>query len=339
MILALPALGEDGFPKTIVDSADRTVTIEKPVERIVLLNTYSYEPIYVLGLEDKLVGVTSSAKSLYPWLSGMKEKPVVGTYLEFDHEKMVGLKPDLIIASSKVAEDLESKVPGARVLSLRFVNQSLFERELKLIAEITGSSDLAEEYLDWRQRSLDLLKKNTDRLDPKDKFRVYCEWAEWPLHSGGKGSPKDITIRLAGGRSITGDLGSDIQYEISPEWLVMQNPQAILFENSQDAYYNPITLVQYNMTSTERAERFLSEAAKRKELEGTDAVKNGRMFILEEMMVDGSRSHIGSLYLAKWLYPDQFKDLDPEAIHKEYFERWLGVPYKGIWAYPPAPAS
>jgi iron complex transport system substrate-binding protein len=182
---------------------------------------------------------------------------------------------------------------------------------------------------------LDLLKTKVDGLDPEAETRVYCEWAEWPLHSGGKGSPKDLTISQAGGKSITGDLGPDSQYEISPEWLIMQNPQAILLDNSQDAYYNPTTLVQYNMTSTEKAEKFLKEVVKRKEVAGTDAAKNGRMLILEEMMVDGTRSYIGSIYLAKWLYPDLFEDLNPEEVHKEYFEKWLGVPYKGLWAYPP----
>jgi len=323
------------YPISITDSANRTVMIYKPVEGIVLLNTYSYEPLYILGLENKLVGVTSSAKSLYPWLNGMAEKPEVGTYLEFDYERMVELKPDLIIASAKVANDLEAKVPGAKVAVLRFVNQSLFEKELKTIAEITGCKERCEEYLAWRQDKLDLLKTKVDGLDPEAETRVYCEWAEWPLHSGGKGSPKDITISQAGGKSITGDLGPDVQYEISPEWLIMQNPQAILLDNSQDAYYNPTTLVQYNMTSTEKAEKFLKEIVTRKEVAGTDAAKNGRMLILEEMMVDGTRSYIGSIYLAKWLYPDLFEDLNPEEVHKEYFEKWLGVPYKGLWAYPP----
>jgi len=154
----------------------------------------------------------------------MEEKPEVGTYLEFDYERMVELKPDLIIASAKVANDLEAKVPGAKVAVLRFVNQSLFEKELKTIAEITGCKERCEEYLAWRQDKLDLLKTKVDGLDPEAETRVYCEWAEWPLHSGGKGSPKDLTISQAGGKSIAGDLGPDGQYEISPEWLRTLRP-------------------------------------------------------------------------------------------------------------------
>lgn len=51
-MVILPALGTDGFPKTIVDSANKTVTIDKPVERIVPIVAWSYEPIYILKAQD-----------------------------------------------------------------------------------------------------------------------------------------------------------------------------------------------------------------------------------------------------------------------------------------------
>ena len=43
---------------------------------------------------------------------------------------------------------------------------------------------------------------------------------------------------------------------------------------------------------------------------------------------------IAVLYSAKWFYPDIFSNLNPEEVHREYFERWLRVEYRGIWAYP-----
>ena len=46
--MSLVCAGEDGYPKTIVDSANRTVTIDKQVSKIVPLVTWSYEPIYIL---------------------------------------------------------------------------------------------------------------------------------------------------------------------------------------------------------------------------------------------------------------------------------------------------
>jgi len=51
-------------------------------------------------------------------------------------------------------------------------------------------------------------------------------------------------------------------------------------------------------------------------------------------MLLGTRAVVGIQYLAKAAYPDKFADIDPEKIHKEYFEKWLGVKYQGIWFYP-----
>lgn len=79
---------------------------------------------------------------------------------------------------------------------------------------------------------------------------------------------------------------------------------------------------------------FLNETKKKQGVKETKAVKEDKLYILDEICVETTRNFVGALYLAKWLYPDLFEDLDPEEIHQEYFESWLGVSYKGIWAYP-----
>lgn len=47
----------DGGPKTITDSADRTVTIYRPIRRMIVLNTNFAEAMVVLGAEDRIVGI------------------------------------------------------------------------------------------------------------------------------------------------------------------------------------------------------------------------------------------------------------------------------------------
>ena len=42
----------------------------------------------------------------------------------------------------------------------------------------------------------------------------------------------------------------------------------------------------------------------------------------------------GTAYMAKILYPELFKDVDPEAILKEYFDKWQGIPYLVVYIYP-----
>jgi iron complex transport system substrate-binding protein len=52
----------------------------------------------------------------------------------------------------------------------------------------------------------------------------------------------------------------------------------------------------------------------------------------------GSGSIVCIAYFAKWLQPDIFEDLNPEAIHREYlgFQRFdFDLDEHGIFAYPP----
>ncbi|MFB3764506.1 MAG: hypothetical protein ACE14P_04565 [Methanotrichaceae archaeon] len=53
-------------------------------------------------------------------------------------------------------------------------------------------------------------------------------------------------------------------------------------------------------------------------MKDTDAAKKDHLYVLDQICVESTRNFIGMHYLAKWLYPDQFKDLDPEAVHKKY---------------------
>jgi len=329
----LPASGEVDYPKTIVDSANRTITIDKPVEKIVPLVTWSYEPIYLLGAGDKIVGVTSNAQKVYPWLEGISSKPVVGTYREHDYEKIIELQPDIIITQSRYAGALEGNLSGIKVIVLDFSKPTGFEEEFKILGELTGKGERAEDFLAWRQEILDNLKSKTADMKPEEKSRVYCEWSDYPWLTGGAGSAKDAVIIMAGGANIASNLTAP-RPEVDPEWVLKENPQAILF--SASATYTEDSLTGYNYTSTENARDFLENVTARQGLNGTDAIKNNRLYILDEMLVEAARNFLGAEYLAKWLYPEQFKDLDPEAIHKEYFEKWLGVPYKGIWVYPQA---
>lgn len=138
---------------TIVDSANRTVTINEPVETIVPIITWSYEPIWILGLEDKVVGVTTNAKddpTVYSWLVGIEDKTSVGTYRgEPDYEKIIELDPDLIIvgrnAGTNAPETLASA--GIPVVWLNFNNPATFNKEFEILASLTGTDEKADRFL------------------------------------------------------------------------------------------------------------------------------------------------------------------------------------------------
>ncbi len=89
------------YPITITDSANRTVMIYKPITSIIIQLTSAYEPIWVLGAQDKVIAVTTTAQEEYSWLPGIMEKAPVGAYKDIDVEKIIDLKPDIVENSEK----------------------------------------------------------------------------------------------------------------------------------------------------------------------------------------------------------------------------------------------
>jgi len=324
------ALGSGSYPNTIVDDANRTITIEKPVDKIIPLVTWSYEPLCLLGAEDKIAGITSDAQTSFPWLSGIKNKPIVGTYREHDYEKIIEIQPDIIITQARFASNLENNLSGIKVVVLDFSNQEGFERDLTLLAELVGGQEKAASFLEWRSEQLGILQEKIGSLKSDEKKRVYIEWSNSPWLTAGVGSAKDTLITRAGGLNIAHNFTAP-RPMVDPEWVLKENPQAIVYSATL-----PISelLTGYYVNNTDIAKKYLEKEKSRDGLKGTDAVTEDHLYVLDQICVEATRNFIGAQYLAKWLYPEKFGDLDPEAVHKEYFEKWLGMPFKGIWAYP-----
>jgi ABC-type Fe3+-hydroxamate transport system substrate-binding protein len=78
------------------DDLGRTVQIKGAPQRIISLAPSNTEMVYALGLEDRLIGVTTYCN--YP--EAVKDKPKVSEYSNVDIEKIVSLQPDLVLADS-----------------------------------------------------------------------------------------------------------------------------------------------------------------------------------------------------------------------------------------------
>src|ERR1044071_8624450 len=82
--------------RTFTDEIGRTIRVRENPQRIISLAPSVTETLFALGLGDRVVGVTSYCD--YPPEVAHKEK--VGDTLRPSIEKIVALKPDLVIAST-----------------------------------------------------------------------------------------------------------------------------------------------------------------------------------------------------------------------------------------------
>ena len=83
------------FPVTLTDATGKQVTLTKPPGRIVSMIPSNTEILFALGLSDAIIGVTDYCD--YP--EEAKQKPRIGDLMTFSVERIIGAKPDLVLAT------------------------------------------------------------------------------------------------------------------------------------------------------------------------------------------------------------------------------------------------
>ncbi|BDC36570.1 ABC transporter substrate-binding protein [Candidatus Methanoliparum sp. LAM-1] len=68
------------------------------------------------------------------------------------------------------------------------------------------------------------------------------------------------------------------------------------------------------------------------------AVKNGQVHVIHHTIACGPASPVAVAYYAKWAYPHEMKDIDPEVMHQEYIDRFMKIDFdvkeQGVFVYP-----
>ena len=322
---------------TIVDSADRIVTVKKPVERAVVFEVAHPEAIQAIKATDKVVGVGKYTKKypiLLPEFSEDKY-PCVGTMYSPDIEKILELRADAVILyAGSWADKYQEKFEDVGLIVLRFncyKPGDIYAKEVTELGYILDRRDEAKELIDFHQGWMNMIKDRVEKLSETEKPRVYLEALPYAYKAKGKGTGYNQHIELAGGNNIFGDIEGSV--DVDPEEVIMRDPEIIIGDATH------IHIGGYDKDAKDIAElkKVREDIMNRPELREVTAVKNGKVYIITHATVCGELITVA--YYAKWFHPELFKDLDPKAIHQEYLTRFLGLDYDldthGVFVYPP----
>ncbi|MBN1245861.1 ABC transporter substrate-binding protein [Candidatus Bathyarchaeota archaeon] len=321
--LYVPSENESqGEPITIVDATGAQINVTLPVERIVSLNPGLTEIICALDCGDRIVG--RDANSVFP--SSVSEKTVVGqNSYDPNLEVLLEMEPDVIVADSMLSYNTEAleklATAGLPVVIEEPSNVSRVKIVTSNFGLIFGKEEKAAEINDYISSYENLVNERVKDLASSEKPLVYIEWYQtWQTFT--EDSIANEIIVNAGGVNIAGEITTTAPV-LSPEYVVEKNPDIIVRMISGDLIGN--------MTGFEATH---SELMNRAGLGEVTAVKEGKVYVYDPIVVEGIRYPVGLLYWAKWFHPSLFEDIDPAAVHAELIQQFFGVTLEGVHTYP-----
>ena len=313
----------------IVDSAGKVVEVPQPLERIVVWDAGIAEVIRALGAEDKIVGISDFMATYYPYFwPELQDRPATGSWYRPNYEKVIDIEPQVLLTLPRWgALDAEEKLgpAGIKVVRLDFHKVDI-AKEIKTLEIILGKEKEAEEFANFLQSKVNLIEEKVKGIKPEERKRVYWEAGHKDYCTWGPGSFADEVIRKAGGINIFADLPIQVA-DVEPEEILVRDPNVII-KGPHGARYGG-----YLGTDTRDMEAKREEMMKRPGWSKLKAIKNGQVYIMGRDLL-GPKTVITLCYVAKLLYPDKFRDLDVEAFHREYLEKYQGLEFKGIYVYP-----
>lgn len=209
--------------RQVTDELGRRITVPDDPRRIVCLAPSVTETVYALGLGDEVVGISDYTD--YP--PGARSKPSVGGPSNPSIEKIVSLRPDLVIATGGLSGEKVAEELGHLGLPVYLINPQSLQGILASIEHLgaalhrTRAAQVLVTRLEQRQAAVSARVAGL----PRPKVLVVI-WYD-PVVTAGKMSFITDAIAAAGGRSVTADILQPWP-EISLEEVLRRSPDDIL---------------------------------------------------------------------------------------------------------------
>ena len=193
--------------------------------RIICLTEETTETLYLLGEQDRIVGV--SGYTVRP--PEARQKPKVSAYINAKFDKILSLKPDLVFAFSDLQADIAAELIRRGVTVFTFNQRSIVEimEMILTIGRIVGSADKAEQLVATLQSDMDAIAQSASRFPYRPRV-LFEEWYD-PLISGIRWV--DELIEIAGGAPIFTELRECQMAKdriVNPATVIDRDPQVII---------------------------------------------------------------------------------------------------------------
>jgi iron complex transport system substrate-binding protein len=279
LLLAAPAAA-----LTLTDQTGRSLTLPAPPRRIVSLVPSVSETLFAIGAQDALVGVTDFCD--YP--PAARRKPRVGGMLAPSLETLVGLRPDLVVATPSGNREETFTELGRLGIPVYLVDPVRVADVLDLIARLGALTGRDAEAAQLAARLGARVKAVSDRVAPFPRPRVlYVLWPD-PLVVPGRGTLVSELLSLAGADSVSAGAGQGYP-RYSLEAAVAASPEVIILA-SHGAGQGPVAREKWGRFSA------------------LPAIRAGRLYTVSGDLLHryGPRVVDGLEQIARLIHPEAF---------------------------------
>ncbi|NPB02943.1 MAG: ABC transporter substrate-binding protein [Thermotogae bacterium] len=179
---------------------------------IVSLAPSADEIIVRLGAKDKLVGVSTYSK--------VKGVDVVGDLVNPDYERIVALKPDVVIIVLPMHRRVKSRLKELNIETYDFSPESPDE----LIYEVENLGKLVNRK-EEAQRLADSVKRLISSIKPVGKFTFYVELSSKPVFVAGGDTYIASIVSMFGGENLFRNLKGYVP--VSTEDILSKRPDIV----------------------------------------------------------------------------------------------------------------
>ena len=297
-------------PVTVTDQAGRTVTLEKPAEKIVSCYYLVTASLLTLGQKDKIVGIEMKAGSreLYKLCAPeFLDLPGVGSGKETNIEAIAALEPDLVLLPSKQLEAAETLAGlGIPTAVVEPETYEAFNGLIEMLGALCGCEDAAAELTAYYDG---VVQRVTALTAEAEKPSVYlCGEASW-LRTCAGGMYQRELIEMAGGACVSAELEGAKWADISAEQLAAWNPEVIF--------------------SVSYAEYSLDDIRNDAALSGLGAVKEDKLYTvpseIEAWDYPQPSSILGLLWMAHILHPELVSEEEYVKEAQEFYQTYFGL--------------
>lgn len=221
LLAALPLLARAAV--SVTDDEGRKVTLERPAARVISLAPHITELLFAAGGGNRVIGAMNFSD--YP--AEAAKLPLVGSNSGIDIERVLALKPDLLVAwrSGNTARQLEELARlGIPVFYSEPRKLEDVATSMERLGALMGTGPAARNAAaSYRSRISALSARYRDR----PPVRVFYQVWDKPLYTLNGASIVSDAIRLCGGVNVFAGLPT-LAPEVGLEAVLKANPEAVM---------------------------------------------------------------------------------------------------------------